>query len=247
MILKCLLKASIQKLGNSRDENEDNFLLPDISEDNSILRLAIADGATESSFSKEWSQILVNGYADKSFNKIELPKTIADLSESWTELANNMELPWYAQQKFETGAFATFLGVTIELKNATYQAVAIGDCTLFHVRNNKMYKSFPTSSKEDFGNTPDLIASNSKYQSEFEISIKNHDDEIQAGDIFIVVTDAIAAWIFGEIENGREPWNHLFNILTIYPDDFENWLNNLRKEDKLKNDDVSLLLLKFEK
>ncbi len=52
-------------------------------------------------------------------------------------MANAIELPWYAEQKAETGAFATFLGLTINREESIYNVVAIGDCTLFQIRNDE--------------------------------------------------------------------------------------------------------------
>ena len=59
MMLKCNFKSiTTQKFGNSIDENEDNILEPSELEINSdtLLKFAVSDGATESSFSKEWSR-----------------------------------------------------------------------------------------------------------------------------------------------------------------------------------------------
>ncbi len=57
-MLKCNFKSiTTPKLGNAVDENEDNILEPSKSEIlfDTLIKFAISDGATESSFSKEWS------------------------------------------------------------------------------------------------------------------------------------------------------------------------------------------------
>ena len=249
MMLKCNFKSiSLSKFGNSIEENEDNLLAPcksEIETENSV-RFAISDGATESSFSKEWSDLLVSSYKDKSFDKIHFPETIKAISETWHSMATAIELPWYAEQKAETGAFATFLGLTINGEENTYEAVAIGDCTLFHIRNNELLHTFPVSSLEDFGNTPNLIATNEKYQTEFEKTLFYHSDTIAINDVIILATDALAAWFFKQKDIGEKPWNHLASILENHYADFENWLNNQRRDNEIKNDDVTLLIIKFE-
>jgi len=52
----------VQKLGNKLEEFEDAFdykLTPD------NLLLAMSDGATEASFSREWAQILTHGFINE--------------------------------------------------------------------------------------------------------------------------------------------------------------------------------------
>ncbi len=77
-------------------------------------------------------------------------------------MATAIELPWYAEQKVETGAFATFLGLTIDKGENSFEIIAVGDCTFFQISNNELKFSFPIQSIEDFGNTPNLISTNQK-------------------------------------------------------------------------------------
>lgn len=245
MMLKCTSNSiSTQKFGNSFEENEDSILEPN-NLDNTHLEFAISDGATESSFSKEWADLLVSYYNTKSFDKDNFLETLMKISESWHSMVSTIELPWYAQQKVETGAFATFLGLTVNSACSNFEAIAIGDCTMFHIRNDEFYFSFPIKTIEDFGNTPNLIASNKLYQTDLKNNIAYYNDSIKQNDIIILATDALAAWIFKEKDKGEKPWNHLSNILDNYKADFENWLNNERKANEIKNDDVTLLILKF--
>lgn len=249
-MIKCNYKSiTVPKFGHSIDENEDNLLEPSKSEIDSdtLVRFAISDGATESSFSKEWSELLVNSYKDKSFDRDHLLETINGISNTWQLMATDNELPWYAQQKAETGAFATFLGLTINREDENFETVAIGDCTLFQVRNDEVVFTFPVTSIEEFGNTPNLIATNQKYQTEFEKTTAYGSGSIESNDLIIIATDALAAWIFIQIDAGEKPWNHLNNILDNYKQDFESWLNNKRQANEIKNDDVTLLIVNFDK
>jgi hypothetical protein len=251
-MLKCNFKKSITtpKLGNTVDENEDNILEPSKSEIqfDTLIRFAISDGATESSFSKEWSDLLVSGYKDQFFDKNHLSITIKKISETWQSIVSNIELPWYAQQKAETGAFATFLGLTINREENTYNAIAIGDCTLFQIRNNELIYSFPILTFEQFDSTPKLISSIPKYQKNLEELAEYTEKEIHPNDLILIATDAIAAWIFKKKEASEKPWQELSTLLNYedYKTDFTNWLNNKRRENEIKNDDVTLILINFE-
>ena len=240
---KCYLKGiSIPKQGHSESENEDNYLLPSSNEveKSSVLKCAVADGATESSFSKEWSDLLVSGFKDMSFAADQISTTLDSLSQSWQQRTNSKELPWYAQQKLEDGAFAAFLGVSIDMKKKQYKAIAIGDCTLFHFSKKKI-NSFPLTKSEDYGNTPYLISSNLKNNSKLQSFIRTMSGKLKKGDSLILATDAISAWIFTELESGRQPLTVLLEYIEKPVPEFENWINLLRSEKVMKNDDVTIL------
>lgn len=248
MMLKCNYKSiTTPKFGNSIDENEDNLLEPSKSEieSDTLVRFAISDGATESSFSKEWSDLLVSSYKDKLFDKEHLSETLKGIADTWQSIASAIDLPWYAQQKAETGAFATFLGLTINREESNFETVAIGDCNLFQIRNDEVIFTFPVTTIEEFGNTPNLIATNQQYQTEFEKTAAYGSGSIEPNDLIIIATDALAAWIFKQKNEGEKPWNHLKNILDNYKPDFESWLNNQRQANEIKNDDVTLLIVNF--
>jgi serine/threonine protein phosphatase PrpC len=249
-MIHCQFKSiSLPKFGNSTDENEDNILEPSKSEieKETLVKFAISDGATESSFSKEWSNLLVSAYKDKSFEQIHLPETIEIISETWHSMTNAIDLPWYAQQKAEKGAFATFLGLTINREEGSFEVVAAGDCTLFQIRNSKIIFSFPVSSAEDFNNTPNLIASNDNYQTNFEKNVYYKSGTIQTNDIIILATDAMAAWILKQKNRSEKVRKLLIEQFEKQNEqNFEEWLNKQRNKNKIKNDDVTLLIIKFE-
>jgi hypothetical protein len=244
-MLKCNFKSiSIPKHGNTITENEDSFLTPKYA-DYTLLKFAISDGATESSFSKEWSQLLVKSYENSSFEKNQFIDSLRKVAESWELITSEKALEWYAEQKLQLGAFATFLGITINREENYYNAVGIGDCTLFHFRNNELHHSFPIIAKEQFGNTPDLLSTNSNFQSDIDNKLKYDQHEIEANDIILLATDALAAWIFKEIEAKEKPWMQLSSFLNDENNkiDFENWLNEKRENDEIKNDDVTILII----
>lgn len=251
MILKYSYRyISIAKFGNSVDENEDNILVPPLSElqNEPVIKFAISDGATESSFSKEWSSLLVSSYQDKLFDLASLPLTINAISEAWHSITSAIELPWYAQQKLENGAFATFLGITLNLEKQNFESVSVGDCTLFQVRNNELLCSFPITSFEDFDNTPSLVATNFKFQTDFEKSAKYLKGIIKNDDLFILASDALAMWIFKRLNEGERPW-HILQILMNHEDyqtDFSNWTYDKIKENEMKNDDISFVIINIE-
>ncbi len=70
-----------------------------------------------------------------------------------------------------------------------------------------------------------------------------HVDEEQGdwrtGDTFFLATDAMGAWFLRSYEQGTPPWRVLDRFAT--PDTFAAWVDALRQERALRNDDVTLM------
>jgi hypothetical protein len=64
--------------------------------------------------------------------------------------------------------------------------------------------------------------------------------ELAAGDRFWLMTDALAAWFLAEHEAGGAPWREL-GARTV--DDFAGWVAGRRADGRLKNDDVTLIVI----
>jgi len=243
---KCDLNVLFtQKLGISPDEYEDAFYVPfsTCPKDNDLFNVSISDGATESSFSKEWSEILVNGIFAQDFENDNLIETLKELRKKWKEEIAKKDLPWFAQEKMQKGAFSAFLSVLFDLKNNIWKSFCIGDCELFLVRNNNLLASFPFENSMDFNNNPYLLSSNVQQTIEIDKLFQKKQGDIQKGDMFLLLTDAIATWFLKEYENGKLPWETI--IERFEEDDYETWINEQRKSKVLKNDDSTIILIEF--
>jgi hypothetical protein len=64
------------------------------------------------------------------------------------------------------------------------------------------------------------------------------------GDRFYLATDALACWIFKQIEANQDPWLKLEQIPS--QDLFVNWVNKLRDCQQIVNDDTTLLCLEIQ-
>jgi len=239
-----------EKLGNSEIENEDAYLVPTISEieNETLLKFSVSDGATESSFSKEWADLLVSYFKDHSFSDENLPTTLDFARKSWLDKIEGIKLPWYAQEKVALGAFATLLGLTIDLKNLTWSVIAIGDSNLFVIRESNLIRSFPMNGPDEFGNTPYLLSSKHSQNLEIGSNILRCDGTVEVGDLMIIGTDAISAWLLSETLKKNRPWHNLVNLLGgegYSKTDFVNWLNNKRFEGEIKNDDTTLIIIEI--
>jgi hypothetical protein len=60
------------------------------------------------------------------------------------------------------------------------------------------------------------------------------------------MTDALAAWALTETERGRDPWTWLRALESNENAlGFEPWIAEMRATDRLENDDVGFLHLRF--
>ncbi|HAF29437.1 MAG TPA: hypothetical protein DCG75_10360 [Bacteroidales bacterium] len=241
----------IPKQGNSEQECEDCISIKATKEQNKKLRLrvAIADGATESSFAKEWSNLLT-----KSFDKFKLPlketllNKLTDLRKKQEVLLKDIELPWYAQEKAENGAFSAFLGIRIDLVNHNYEAIAIGDCCLFHIRNEVVIKQFPVMNSSEFGNNPYLISSKPNKNTDLVNYLIEEKGDLSKGDILFLMSDALAHWFMKNNELNEHPWNILLGLKGKTKEEklkFNSWLTERRISKEIKNDDVVLAIIEL--
>ena len=129
----------LQKAGNSPDEYEDAFWLPhDAHKQRTVYRYAIADGATETSFSGLWARLLVEAHGEGKIGIVSDQQILEPLQQRWTAVVCERPLPWYAEEKAQQGAFAAFLGLRLTCPGrrspGRWRAMAMGDSCLFQLR-----------------------------------------------------------------------------------------------------------------
>ena len=248
-------KISLPKLGNSTEENED-FYKSNITEypvgKIDHIFACISDGATETSFSKVWAKMLVRGYVNNPIgNFMELTELINESSKKWYNILSKKKLAWFAEEKASKGAFATLLGVRIynEYVKKTHcgkwEAIAIGDSCLFQVRDDKLLKAYPIDRSELFSISPNLISSNIERNVEIQESYYEETGEWKNGDTFILATDSISKWILSEFEINNNPLNLLLDLVKANSSIvFQDWLNTMIREKRIKNDDITLTIIK---
>ena len=162
---------SLPKDGNSETENEDASAV-----DKS--RFAVADGATETSFSGPWAKQLVRAFTKGRLSVPIAIKELEPLQRRWWQnivyrtsgaeaepgTRARRSLPWYAEEKAKDGAFAAFIGLELSNENSgpggenSWQATAVGDSCLIHVRGNEILEKFPVTDSASFNNHPNLLS-----------------------------------------------------------------------------------------
>jgi hypothetical protein len=255
----------VPKLGNSTEEYEDAFAYS-IAE----RHLAIADGATESSYADRWAKDLVNEFISLP-PPVEAPQTpfptwLAPMQQRWREAIDWENLPWFAEEKAKAGAFATFLGLTVfdpalarsasfierataflrkheESKVWRWKAVAVGDSCFFQIRDEKVITSFPLTKAEEFNSRPVLLCSNPANNTGVWPEVRYEQGDCKADDLFILATDAVAKWFLEQRQAGAKPWNTLARIGSNQ--EFQDFVARLRNEKSMRNDDTTVLLCQW--
>jgi len=246
---------SMPKAGNRYDEYEDAFNRSiQINKDKTNYRFAIADGASESSFADLWANLLTSGYCNCKFDGNHIHKSISKLSRAWQKKLDGKDLPWYAQEKLNSGAFSSLAGITFRLMDASsaaFDAIAIGDSCIFQIRGNKIIASFPLGSTDEFHNRPVLISSNAANNIHLQAFVKTWSDTAQAGDSFLLMTDALACWLLTRYDEDISVIKKINELASEH--EFINLVNTERKlmnregSFYLRNDDVTFIRIKFNK
>jgi hypothetical protein len=178
---------------------------------------------------------------------------LTPLQERWAHEVDPLALDWFGEEKRLAGAYATFLGLSLKKPAAgssegRWKAMAVGDACIFQVRDGSLLTAFPLSAATDFGNRPSLLCSRSDVSEQAERWSRAQEKigNWQAGDRFLLMTDALAQWFLRRAEAHDKPWDALLPrlaepstaALTAY-------VKELRRTDGLVNDDVTLLTIEF--
>ena len=229
---------------------------------NVVARVAIADGATEAAFSSEWASILTEQFIRSPLDLDYLGSPAAaqaglsDLAQirqwlasgrgQWHDKVPWDRLPWHGEAKARAGALATLACLTFSTPagrsgSLSWQLLAIGDCCLFQVREDRLELAFPMEDAAQFNNNPQLICSvaeNDRLQAQF---LQRYRGDCQPGDTYILATDAVAQWFLAQAAEGEKPWD---TLAGIGKEEWEGFLTSQREQRLMRNDDATVVTLR---
>lgn len=242
----------LPKEGNHADEYEDAFWPARSGSFTArAVRCAVADGATETSFSGQWARQLVQAFGRGRIRTQRLREALVPLRASWWESVRQNPLPWYAEEKLRSGAFASLLGVTLtsepDSMGVRWTAMAVGDTCLFVVSEGALNVSFPLESSQDFDRSPHLISSLSGRPGEAETMPRWNTGMCQPHNTLYLLTDALACWFLTTYEHGGQPWSTLdtFDGEESHAR-FADWIAIERRARHIRNDDITMLRMRLE-
>jgi hypothetical protein len=244
----------LQKAGNAPEENDDAcYPLGSRSVRAQLARVAVSDGATEGFQSGRWATYLVEAFSHgQSLNVDRITRSARRRWSKWFQeyleaRAKSRPIQWWEEPGLERGAFASLIGLQLKANGAaeggSWEAVAVGDSCLFHVRDSALLQAFPMQESSAFTNRPLLIPTNAEYlDPERDEAIVRANGSCASDDTFYLTTDALAKWLLSRMEDQRPPWRLLRDLDTdaeVRP--FDEWVQRLRMEEGLRNDDVTLV------
>lgn len=240
----CSTCFSLEKSGSSPREWEDAAAYDD---DPVAPRCVVVDGATEAYDALRWVEHLAG-----SFVAAHGPGLTADGLRAWF---GQVQRQWVAEAptrfasvieelKFrDEGSFATFVGCRLaglDGPGARWEAAALGDAVLFHVRAGRLVTHFPPLSIDDFGLVPDGISTHAAALDPMLRALAFARGDLADGDLLFLATDALARWLL--LEAARDQAG-LWGLLAELDHDatFAALVTDQRAAGRLHNDDVTLL------
>jgi hypothetical protein len=215
-------------------------------------RCVVVDGATEAFDSIRWAGQLVSSFVgvdddpQPGIDRDALPEWFRQMQRRWRDESPTCTSPFEAERMRRQGSFATLLGCELHLDGGEphWNAVALGDAVLFHVRGTILCTQFPALTQADFGLNPDGMSTQPVQLDRMIRSVRIKSGGLGAGDLLFLATDALAEWIVRETTaEGSGPWSMLAGI--GHPVQFAAMVHQLRAAGAMKNDDVTLLRVRM--
>lgn len=233
------IQLTVAKAGNSEDENED---FAEVLADDGWVRAAIADGATDAAFSREWARALVT-------ERLRNPGATFDAAidaarTAWRQSMPSPEtLPWYGQARLAEGSAATFLSVAARRSARGWMWVAesVGDCELFTFSGSRLpqlRRAVPLKHSEDFGTRPMLVRTQGSVQPTVFLGV------VQAPAELWLMTDAAAEACLRALRSRQSPWEAWRTAMSS-EDELRQLVADWREDGRMKNDDVTVALLRL--
>ncbi|MEV4238012.1 hypothetical protein AB0J47_22860 [Nocardia sp. NPDC049737] len=237
---------------------------------------SVCDGATESVLAKDWAFVLASASAARALSEPHFFKAGPTFEEFATDVVNRWDpwldeyacrraaagrpLKWYEQAKLAGSTFATMLSVRVAPSSPPdacseavqpifewrWQAAALGDSCLFHIRDDLPIRSFPIENADEFGTNPDLFGSRNRDTALLMARTRFAEGVCLPGDRLLLMSDALAAW-FLAADNSITALHELLEFGGPHDaSGFTDWLEKLRDRQELRNDDVALIRIDVE-
>ena len=225
---------------------------------------ALCDGVGTSYFSRPWATLLAQQWVTRPLEAYDAEAMEIWLYEprmrwqhwvldTWLPTINqrnqNLGHKTFSRQEAEEfvkmGAAATFLGVMLDKNNATWHATALGDTCLFcfsHQASHSLnVKCFPLQKAADFTDQPPSIPSTTRANISLLASRMQHrSGTYQPGDVLLLATDALAMWLFKQLE---QQTLSLEQMLQLSQEEFAHFVNQQRLKKQMNDDDTTLLIV----
>jgi hypothetical protein len=235
-------------------------------------RFAVCDGATTSSYSAEWASLLADLFVEcppPDISPAGLQAWLDPIQKKWAQAIPWDKLDYFSKRKARTGAYATLAGMCLDpptefpngrsgwvSEKIKTQISVVEDSCIFLLRNGAIARSWAYTQSSQFQGPPYAIGSLAEKNCQLATYWKTEQVHAQHGDLFIIATDAIAKFLLSRFEQDAQRWQQArewLNDLLFIPDEkeaenrFDDFVNQRRSSQELRDDDVAIILLSFEK
>jgi hypothetical protein len=230
----------LPKEGCAPDECEDAVGLDAVS-----LRFALADGATEAFDSRAWARLLAEGWVEAEPPPISVEQFghwAAAQGERLRASWDGRHLPWYAEEKRRAGSFAAFVGLRLRESGRTlrWEAVALGDSCLVQRRAGALLAAMPVSDYRAFNPSPALVPSHEPLLGAALARAVTRAGTAERGDVFLLLSDAAAAWYLELFERGHPSVAEFDSLLAASQNEaLARLLRQERQAKRMRDDDVA--------
>lgn len=232
---------SVPKLGRADAENEDACEV-----DAERGAVAVADGATDSSFSRAWARLLVDSFRlwpiDAAAGPEALLAWLGRPQTMWRRMLEGRPLPWHAQHKVARGAFAALVAAELRVggDSVFWSALGVGDCCMFVVEGDRLVRAFPIADPAEFGSSPFLLGTNPEANRSIAEHLRRDHGRAAREALFLFMSDALAQWFLMSARAGEQPWEQLRELGDRTA--FAELVGRLRAAKALRNDDSTLVI-----
>jgi hypothetical protein len=229
-------------------------------DDAQLLRVIVADGASESMLAGRWAQHLTRVFwlAPESVGtqsgfiaayQRAAAGWEAELARYKRERADrNSPIQWYEEPGLARGAYSTLLAAEFRMgpdgADAQWTAAALGDSCLFVVRGGELRDAVPMSSSAEFDYQPALLSSGGTDAEVLGRHLNTRTGDLAPGDTCYLATDALSAWFLRMVETGQakdEPWRPLQELDDSDQGEFKELIGKLRGDGMIRDDDTTLV------
>lgn len=228
-----------------------------------VYRCAITDGVSTSFLASQWAKIIASRFVQQEVdlsNATLCIEWLHDCSTEWHTWVEQTWIPTIEQQQgrkkdwsyqVERGAQTTLNGCSFSVEplqrgdTTQVQVTAIGDANFFLVRspssNYQHYSAFPCKTREEFGPTPETLGTTEESLHRCWRYVQQEQFTAAPGDSMFLATDALARWIFLQLQQEQNPW---LQLLALADDaTFRAFIHQERENAALEMDDTTLTVI----
>lgn len=184
-------------------------------------RLAVADGASSAWRAGDWAAALVDAWIAGPPGRPRSSGRVAGFLRWLDAVREGFDAPtdgavraWFAEAAAARGAHAALLGVSVTGlggRRPRMVAAAVGDVCLMVVRDGMLDVALPLDDPEAFGTRPTLVSS-LPGRGPAEDAVVVHERAVRAGDVLLVMSDALAAAMLRVARDTPDVWSLLARV-----------------------------------